>query len=121
MGGALRPWTGADKHHVCGHAYCDEEGSLQQSGIPTSPARFAGSSYGQHSEGSLGATWPRLGRGALNELPLDLPLAGDAPRLSIPPASDDSLGPPLGVRSWSSPPLRAPTPTCFRAAIPLVH
>ena len=31
-------------------------GSLQQSGIPTSPARFAGSSYGQHSEGSLGAT-----------------------------------------------------------------
>jgi hypothetical protein len=62
---------------------------------PTSPARFAGSSYGQHSEGSLGATWPRLGRGALNELPLDLPLAGDAPRLSIPPASDDSLGPQL--------------------------
>jgi hypothetical protein len=54
----------------------------QQSGIPTSPARFAGSSYGPHSEGSLGATWPRLGRGALNELPLDLPLAGDAPRLS---------------------------------------
>ena len=29
-----------------------------------------------------------LGEGALNELPLDLPLAGDAPRLSIPPASD---------------------------------
>ena len=61
--------------------------SVQQSGIPTSAARFAGSSYGQHSEGSLGATWPRSGRGALNQLPLDLPLAGDAPRLSIPPAS----------------------------------
>ena len=33
-------------------------GSLQQRAIPTSPARFAGSSYGQHSEGSLGATGP---------------------------------------------------------------
>ena len=45
----------------------------------------------------------RLGRGALNELPLDLPLAGDAPRLSIPPALRRLPGPPLEVRSWSSP------------------
>jgi hypothetical protein len=35
----------------------------------------------------------------LNDLPPDLPLAGDAPRLSIPPASDDSLGPQLLLAS----------------------
>ena len=44
----------------------------------------------------------------MNELPLDLPLAGDAPRLSIPPASDDS--PCFGARkSLSEVPLLVKT------------
>ena len=94
--GALPPRTGTDKHHVMS-AYCDEEGSLQRSGIPTSPARFAGSSYGQHSEGSLGATLAPLGERSFERTsPSTSPWLGTPLGCPFRQPPTDSLGPPSG-------------------------
>ena len=65
---------------------------------PPSPAKTRSHpySYGQHSEGSLGATWPRLGRGSLNEFPLDSPWLGTPLGCPFRPSPTS----PLCLRPW---------------------